>query len=247
MNIFIGVLINAGLVVVGTAAGCIFKNEKVKRIADRVFQIFALFVILLGIEGALGIAQPLKALVFIVIGTAIGELIDIDKQLSRLGNWAGKKVSKSKNAEAQGGQDTEVPSLQASAFSTGFVQATLLFCIGSMTFIGALESGIQNIHTTYITKGMLDCVSSVTLAATYGAGVGLSAVSILLYQGLLTAFAGLLQPVLLPEVVALSAQIGSLMLVGIGLNMLGVTKLKVANFLPAMFLPMIWQAVSTLF
>ena len=190
-------------------------------------------MILLGVEGALGIKEPFKAMVFMVVGTAAGELIDIDRQLTRLGNWAQSKVSRGKDG--------------GSAFAEGFVQAVLLFCIGSMTFIGALESGIQHIHTTYITKGTLDCISSITLSAKFGLGVGLSALFVLIYQGLLAACAGLLQPLLLPEVIALSAQIGSLSLIGIGLNMLGVTRLKVANFLPAMFLPMIWQAISSLF
>ena len=230
MDIFLGVLANTGLVILGTVIGCIFRSEKVKRVAERVFQLFALFVILMGVEGAMGISEPFKALIFMVVGTAIGELIDIDKQLNRLGAWVQKKF---------GGK--------GSGFTEGFVQAVLLFCIGSMTFIGALESGIQHVHTTYFTKGGLDCISSITLAATYGAGVGLSALFVLIYQGLLVACAGLLEPVLLPSVVALSAQIGSLSLIGIGLNMLGITKIKVANFLPAMFLPMIWQAISSLF
>ena len=235
MDIYLGVLANTGLVVLGTVIGCLFKGGAVKRVAERVFQLFGIFVMLMGAEGALGIKEPIKALVFMVLGTAIGELIDLDKQLTRLGNWIQRKFSPGEGEGESSGN-----------FSKGFVQASLLFCIGSMTFIGALESGIQHIHTTYITKGVLDCISSITLASAYGAGVGLSAVFVLVYQGALTAFAGLLQPVLLPEVIALCSQIGSLFLIAIGLNMLGITKIKVANFLPAMFLPMIWQAVSGL-
>jgi len=184
----------------------------------------------MGAEGAMGINQPILALVFMVFGTAIGELIDIDKQFNRLGNWVERKFAK----ESSGN------------FAQGFIQASLLFCIGSMTFIGALESGIMNVHTTYITKGTIDGISAITFAAANGIGVGLSAVAVLIYQGLLVALAGLLQSVLLPEVIALSAQIGSLMLIGIGLNMLNVTKIKVANFIPAMFLPILWQAISGL-
>ncbi len=231
MDKYIGVLANTGLIILGTVIGCIFRSEKVKRVAERVFQLFALFVILMGVEGALGIKEPFKALIFMVLGTAIGELIDIDKQMNRLGDWVQSKFSK-------GGSGN---------FSEGMVQAVLLFCIGSMTFIGALESGIQNVHTTYITKGALDSIGAITFAATYGPGAGLSAVFVLIYQGLLVAGASLLEPILLPEVVALSAQIGSIFLIGIGFNMLAIKKIKVANFLPAMFLPMIWQAISSLF
>lgn len=248
MDIFLGVLANTGLIVLGTVIGCLFRSEKVKRVAERVFQLFALFVILMGVEGALGIKEPFKALIFMVLGTAIGELIDIDKQMNMLGDWAQRKIA-GKNADD--GEDGEENGGSGAAgkggFSEGMVQAVLLFCIGSMTFIGALESGIQHVHTTYITKGTLDAIGAITFAAAYGPGVGLSALFVLLYQGLLVAGASLLEPVLLPEVVALSAQIGSLFLIGIGLNMLKLTKIKVANFLPAMFLPMIWQAISSLF
>jgi len=255
MDKYIGVLANTGLIVLGTVIGCIFRSEKVKRVAERVFQLFALFVILMGVEGALGIKEPFKALIFMVLGTAIGELIDIDKQMNRLGDWVQSKFSKG-GADAADGADAAQPgSNSANAaqpgrlgnFSEGMVQAVLLFCIGSMTFIGALESGIQNVHTTYITKGALDSIGAITFAATYGPGAGLSAVFVLIYQGLLVAGASLLEPILLPEVVALSAQIGSIFLIGIGFNMLAIKKIKVANFLPAMFLPMIWQAISSLF
>ena len=265
MDIFLGVLANTGLIVLGTVIGCLFRSEKVKRVAERVFQLFALFVILMGVEGALGIKEPFKALIFMVLGTALGELIDIDKQMNRLGDWAQRKLG-GKSAESASG-DTGNGETGAAGngetgaagkgetglaagkggFSEGMVQAVLLFCIGSMTFIGALESGIQHVHTTYITKGALDAIGAITFAAAYGPGVGLSALFVLLYQGLLVAGATLLEPVLLPEVVALSAQIGSLFLIGIGFNMLKLTKIKVANFLPAMFLPMIWQAISSLF
>ena len=250
MDIFLGVLANTGLIVLGSVIGCLFRSEKVKRVAERVFQLFALFVILMGVEGALGIKEPFKALIFMVLGTALGELIDIDKQMNRLGDWAQKKLG-GKNADngeagAAGKGETGLAAGKG-GFSEGMVQAVLLFCIGSMTFIGALESGIQHVHTTYITKGTLDAIGAITFAAAYGPGVGLSALFVLLYQGLLVAGASLLEPVLLPEVVALSAQIGSLFLIGIGFNMLKLTKIKVANFLPAMFLPMIWQAISGLF
>lgn len=237
MDIFIGVLANAGLVILGTAVGCLFKSDKLKRVGERVLQLFALFVVLLGVEGALGIKEPLKALIFMVVGTVIGELADLDKQFNRFGDWVQRKFSKSSGKD--GASDNR--------FAEGFVQATLLFCIGSMTFMGAMESGIQHTHTIYYTKGMLDCMSALSLTSGYGIGVGFSALAVLVYQGLLTLLAGLLEPLLIPAVVSLCSQIGSVFLIGIGLNMLGVTKIKVANFLPAMFMPIIWQLITGLF
>lgn len=167
------------------------------------------------------------------MGIALGELIDIDDKFNRLGNWLQNKVSGGKSSDSR--------------FANGFISASLLFCIGSMTFMGALESGLQNQHTIYITKGVLDAISAITLTMGNGIGVAFSALMVLIYQGLLTLCASVLAPVLSPEMVAASSQIGSLFLVGIALNMLEIKKIKVANFLPAMFMPFIWQAVLLIF
>ena len=229
MDIFIGVLINAALIILGAGAGVMLsKVKKVKSIGERVFQAFAIFVMIMGIQG-MDISQPMYYLICLIIGIAIGEIIDIDKQFNRVGAWAEKKFAKN-NGETN--------------FAEGFVTASLLFCIGSMAFLGALESGIQHEHTIYTTKGTLDCISAVTLAMGSGISVAFSAVSILVYQGILVLCASLLAPVLTDETVAMCVSVGSLDLVFIGLNMLGITKIKVANMLPAMFIPMIWQAIQ---
>lgn len=231
MSIFKGVFANALLVIIGTMIGMIFKSDKLKRIGDRVFQGFAIFVVVMGVSGASALPEPLLMLSSIIIGTTIGEIADIDKLFNRLGDYLQKKFSHSNDSN----------------FSRGFVEASLLFCIGSMTIMGALQSGLENNHTIYYTKGVLDFVSAITLTMGAGIGVAFSAITVTVYQGLLTLFASLLAPVLSGEMVAVSSAIGSLTLVGIGLNMLGITKLKVANFLPAMFIPFIYQALILLF
>ena len=232
MDIFIGVIANALLVIFGSLVGvALRKISVVKRVGERVFQAFALFVMVMGIQGV-NLDHPLYFLICLVIGIAIGEIVDIDKQFNRFG-----KFVESKFAKDNAGWN----------FAEGFVTASLLFCIGSMTFLGALESGINHQHTIYITKGILDCISGLTLTMGSGISVAFSAISIIIYQGLLTLGASLLAPVLTEETVAMCVSIGSLSLVAIGLNMLGITKIKVANFLPAMFLPMVWQAIQILF
>jgi len=224
LDIYLGVIANAAMVIVGTAIGCIFKGEKLKRVGERIFHAYALFVICMGVNGAADLSHPLIILVSLIIGTAIGELVDLDKQFTRFGNWAQAKFVK--NTE-----DGD------SKFARGFIEASLLFCIGSMTFMGAMESALSHSHTIYLTKGVLDGISAITLAMGFGVGTGLSAVGVLLYQGLLVSLAALLSGVLTTQVVSLCCVVGSLFLVAIGLNMLGLTKIKVANFLPAMFMP----------
>lgn len=225
-GIFTGVLANALLVIVGAAAGLIFKTEKLRLVGERVFQIFALYVIVMGVEGALGIERPLLVLASLIAGVAAGELIDLDGAFKKLASGLRERFAKD----------------EGERFAAGFVQASLLFCIGSMTIMGALESGLENRHSIYFTKGVLDMISAMTLSMGYGIGAAFSALSVLIYQGLLTLLASVLSPILSPEIAAASTQIGSLSLIGIALNMLGLTKLKVANFLPAMFVPLLYRA-----
>ena len=230
-GIYTGVIVNTLLVVVGTAAGCIFKGEKLKRIGERVFQGFGLFTVVLGVSGAFGLPHPLFMLASLIIGIALGEWIDLDEKFERLGGWLQRKFSR----EEGGG------------FTNAFMSGTLLFCVGSMTIMGALQSGLENQHTIYYTKSVLDCFSSCMFAMGGGIGVGFAAIAVLVYQGLLVSLASLLTPVMTAEVVALSSAVGSLSLVGLGLNMLGITKIKVANFLPAMFVPIVYQIIVVLF
>lgn len=224
--IFTGVLINAVLVIIGTMIGLIFKGERLKNIGQRIFEAFALFVLVMGVSGAMDLSEPLIILGSIIAGVAIGEIIDIDKQFTRLGNWLQNKFAKND-----------------SGFSRGFIEASLLFCVGSMTILGALQSGLEGEHTIYITKGILDMVSAITFAMGTGIGVAFSSISVIVYQGLLTLCASFLSPVLSEEMIALSSTIGSLFLIAIATNMLGITRIKVANFLPAMFMPFVYQAI----
>jgi len=230
-GIFTGCILNALLVIAGTAVGLIFNTPGMKRIGERVFQVFALFVMVLGVSGSISIDQPILVLGCIIVGTAIGEIIDIDDKFNRLGLFLQSHFSK--------GND--------SRFAEGFVRASLLFCIGSMTIMGALQSGLENQHSIYITKGMIDMVSAITFTMGSGIGVAFSSLSVLIYQGLLTLGASFLAPVLSEEMIAVSTQIGSLSLIAIGLGMLEIKKIKVANLLPAMFMPFLWQAILLLF
>ena len=230
-GIFTGVITNTLAVALGTAAGCVFKGEKLKTIGERIFQGFGLFTIVLGVSGAIGLKHPLFMLVSLILGTALGEWIDLDAKFNCFGDWLKKRFAKD----------------GSSTFTESFISGTLLFCVGSMTIMGALQSGLENRHTIYFTKSVLDCFSSCMFAMGGGLGVGFAAIAVLVYQGLLVALASLLTPIMTAEIVALSSAVGSLSLLGLGLNILGITKLKVANFLPAMFVPIVYQIIVVLF
>lgn len=231
-GIFTGTIVNAAAVIAGTAVGCFLKGERLKTVSDRIFQGFGLFTMVLGISGAVGLPHPVFMLVSVIIGVAAGELADLDDKFTRFGDWLRRRFSK--------GDDS-------GKFTDSFLSGVLLFCVGSMTFMGALEAGLSNQHTIYYTKSVLDCFSACMFAMGGGIGVGFAAIIVLLYQGGLAALAGLLAPIMTAETIAVSTAVGSLSLLGLGMNMLGITKLKVANFLPAMFVPIVYQAIVVVF
>jgi uncharacterized membrane protein YqgA involved in biofilm formation len=167
----------------------------------------------------------LLIVISIAIGSLLGEFINIDEKLILLGNFI---EDKAKNFS----KDTSI--------SLGFVTASLLFCVGAMAVVGSLESGLLGKYDVLFTKSILDGVTALILSSTLGIGVILSAFSVLVYQGLITLAASLLQNILTTPIVNEMSAVGSLLIIGIGLNMLGITKIKVANMLPAIFIPIIY-------
>ena len=218
----IGTLVNTLAAVVGGLLGSLLKKGIPERFADLVQKGLALCVLYIGIKGSLVGTNTLVTILSLVLGAILGELLDIDRGIERLGAWAQRKLSK-------GG----------SRLGEGFVTASLLFCVGSMAVVGSLQSGLTGNHETIFTKSMLDFVSAIILASSLGLGVCLSGAFVLVYQGAIVLLARWAAPILSDYVVAEMSCAGSLLIIALGLNMLGITRLKVGNLLPAMFLPII--------
>lgn len=222
--ILLGTIINSVLIIIGSIIGRLFQNipEKMK---DTVLQIIGLAVAVLGIQMGFETSNVVIVIVSLVIGAVLGEWLDLEHQINKLGKWV---ESLFKN------RDSKVNS--NSSISDAFVTATLLFVIGSMGIIGALDSGLRNNHDVLITKGIIDGFIAIILSSTLGLGVLLSAVPILLYEGAIALLAGLIS-IYIPEA-ALNLYIqemtatGGIMILAIGLNMTGLTKIRVANLLP---------------
>ena len=164
-------------------------------------------------------------IISMVLGTVVGTLLDLDGKIHRLGEKVENKFSKS-----EGGKST---------FGAAFVQSFLLFCVGAMTVTGAIESGLTGNNTTLFAKSVLDFVSSIIYASTMGAGVFLSAPALLVYQGAITLIAAAAGNVLTDYMIAEMTAVGSLLIIGIALNMLGITKLKLMDYIPAIFFPIL--------
>lgn len=225
----LGTIVNGMVIIIGGIIGLLVKGKISKNVSLTVMNGLALCVLYIGISGALKAQEPLIIIISIAIGAAIGEILDLDRGISSLGKWVEKKV---KNSGETG------------TISEGFVTASLLFCVGAMAIVGALESGLQGNHTTLYAKSILDGVSSIIFASTLGIGVILSSITVFVYQGLITLGAGMLSGVLNNIVIDNISAIGSILIIGLAFNVLGITKIKVANLLPAVFIPIIFGLFS---
>lgn len=227
----IGTLINCGAIVAGSLLGLLFRKGMNKRISDTVMQGVGLCVILIGLTGALKTENTLLMILSTVIGGVVGSLIDIDDKMNRLGAFAQRKLSRE-------GEDN--------TFAQGFVTASLVYCVGAMAVVGALDSGIRGDHSTLIAKAALDGITAIVFAGSLGIGVMLSAVPVLIYQGAIALLGTAIAPLLSDIVVQEMSAVGGLLIVGIGVNMLLNEKIKVANLLPAILIPFIYYPLYNL-
>ena len=214
--IITGALINAATVVFGSVIGLLLKGRIPKHFADNIIRVIGLCSCIIGISGALK-GDFMLLVVSLALGTFIGELLHIEDGLNNLGHWLQKKMSRKE---------------EHSSFSEGFVAATLLFCVGAMAIVGSIESGLGNDRSVIFTKSIMDGITSMMLASTLGLGVLFSAISILLYQGSIESFAGVLQGALSETLVTQISAVGGVMILGIGFNLVMFAKLRIANLLP---------------
>lgn len=229
----IGTLINCAAIILGSAVGLLFRKGMKKKISDTVMQGVGLCVLLIGLSGALETQNTLLVIISMVIGGVVGAWIDIDDKMNRLGAFAQRKLTREGD--------------EGNTFAKGFVTASLIFCVGAMAVVGALDSGIRGDHSTLIAKSMLDGVTSLLLASTLGIGVMLSAVPILLYQGSIALLGTVIAPFLSAEVITEMSAVGGLLITGIGINMTLEKDIKVANLLPAIIVPFLYYPICHLF
>ncbi|MBR3908242.1 MAG: DUF554 domain-containing protein [Clostridia bacterium] len=220
-----GAVVNFFLVIIGSLLGLLFKKGIPERIQQTLMTGMAFCVLYIGITGLFEAqANILVMIVCMALGSIIGEVIDLDKRVNNLGlrieNSFKKKDSNTKIAE-------------------GFVAATLLFCVGAMTIVGSIDSGINGDNTTLYSKSVIDCIAAVALTSSMGIGVIFAAASTLVIEGGLTLLAGVISPILSDYIIAQMSVIGSLLIIALALNMLRLTKIKVMNFVPAILLPLL--------
>lgn len=225
-----GVLVNVLTVLIGSTVGLIFKKGISQKYTDAVMKGIGLCTLMIGVQGTLKGENQLVAIIAMVFGAIVGTALDLDGKLNGAGDLLSKKIKKNDGDKV--------------SIAEGFVTASLLFCVGAMTIIGSLESGLKGDHTTIFTKSILDLFSSCMLSASLGIGVIFASVFVFVFQGGVVLMAGVLEPLLSETAVAEITCVGSLMIMALGFNLTGIAKFKVANYFPALiFAP----AVSYLF
>lgn len=218
-----GAVVNFILVIIGSLLGLLFKKGLPEKITNALITGMAFCVLYIGITGLFEKgANILVIIVCFAVGTVIGELLNLDKQVNRLGAFVQKKFAKAH---------------EKSNIAEGFVTATLLFCVGAMTIVGSIDSGINGDNSTLYSKSVIDCVAALALTSSMGIGVIFASLSTLVIEGGLTLLANVVSPVLNDYIIAQMSVIGSLLIIALALNMLKITKIKVMNFVPAIILP----------
>ncbi|GHT78663.1 membrane protein [Spirochaetia bacterium] len=223
----LGTIVNVGAIIVCSLIGCFLIKGIPERFEDIVKKAIGLSVLFVGLRGAFDNQRVLLLIISLVIGAVIGELVNIDKLMNRTGNWAERKLG-----------------MNGGSFSRGFISASILYCSGSMAIVGAMQSGMFGNHETLFAKSIVDGSFSLVLAASLGIGVAFSAVPVFLFQGAITLVSMVIKDLLTPDIIREMSAVGNLLVAAIGLNFLSVKEIRVANLIPAVFIPWVYMALE---
>jgi uncharacterized membrane protein YqgA involved in biofilm formation len=215
----LGTIVNFIAIIIGGLTGVFFGKAFSDKLKTTVIQGIALAVLIIGLQMALKTGNVLIVILSLVLGGIIGEGIDIEAGLNKLGGILEEKLS----TKGEG------------KFTKAFVTTSLIYCVGAMAIVGALEDGLNANHSILFAKSALDGISAIIFSSSMGVGVIFSALPVLVYQGSISLFAGLLQGIISDAVVNEMSAVGGLLIFGIGINMLGIKEIKVGNLLPGIF------------
>ncbi|MCL2232861.1 MAG: DUF554 domain-containing protein [Treponema sp.] len=229
----LGPVVNAIVIVICGLVGCFLVRGIPPRFEEILKKAIGLSIVFVGIRGAFDNERVLLLIMSMVAGAAIGELVNIDAFVNRLGAWAERRLGVKAGDER--------------SFSKGFVTCSILFCAGSMAIVGSIQSGLAGNHEILFAKSILDGAISIVFGASMGIGVVFSAIPVFLYQAGIVLIAMAVRDFLTPDIIREMSAVGSLVVAAIGFNFLGVKEIKVANFIPAIFIPLVFMTIEGLF
>lgn len=226
----IGNILNAVAIVLGASLGLSFKKLILAKYSETIMNGLGIVAIIMGLGNAFESEQFLLVIVSLVLGSLTGEVVNIEGKLNRFGEYIGSKFQKEAGKKEN-------------SFSKGFITSSLIYSVGAMAIIGALESGLKGDHDMLYAKSMLDGITAIIFASTLGVGVLFSSVTVFLYQGAIILLAGYLKDFLVEALIVELTAVGGIMIIAIGLNILELKKIRVANMLPALLGPIIYFIV----
>lgn len=228
----LGPVINTITVLIGGILGTLFGNAIKEKYSSAIIVAIGLMTFVLGIQFAIQTSDILIVMVCLVFGTLIGVALGLDDKMENAADNIKKRLKGTRFAQGR--------------FADAFVTTTILFCVGTMTVVGSIKSGLEHDYSILITKSIMDCISATIFSSALGAGVLLSAISVLVIEGGIALLAGLCAPILTPEVVTEMSAVGGAMFIGLSINLIGISekKIKVGDMLPAIFLPIIYIPVA---
>jgi len=225
----LGTIINSVSIIIGSLLGINIRGGIKEDSRNTIIDGIGLVVMVIGIMDGIKSENIVLVIISIVLGSLIGEIIGIEKRLNQFGNKMEKRFGKGN-----------------SNFAKGFITTSLISCIGAMSIVGALESGLRNDYSTLYIKSILDGISSIIFASTLGIGVGFAAIPVFIYQGSITILAYYLKDILTNTVILEMSSIGGILIMALGINLLDIKRIKVGNMLPAVFIPVIYQLLINL-
>lgn len=225
----IGTIVNSAAIIAGCLIGLILKGRFPNRLRVILFQGIGLTTLMIGVQMVIQGTKVLPIILSLIVGGIIGETIDIEKKLDQLGNRIKRMFSNQQGKEN---------------FTEGFIAASLLFCVGSMAVMGAIEEGINGNPGILLAKSALDGVSSIIFAASLGIGVLFSAIPVFVYQGTITQIAHLIKNYITGDMINEMTAVGGILIIGLSLGILEIKKLKVANLLPSLIVILIFTSIK---
>lgn len=222
----LGPVVNGLVIIICALAGCFIIRGIPERFAELIKKAIGLSIMYMGMKGALENQRVLLLVMSMVVGAIAGEYINLDKRMNQFGTWAEGKLG-----------------MKGGSFSKGFVSASILFCTGSMAIVGSMQSGLTGNHETLFAKSILDGSISLIFGASMGIGVAFSALPVFIYQGCISLAARAIKDYLSPDIIREMSAVGSLLVAAIGYNFLGVKEIRVANLIPAIFIPWLYIGI----
>ncbi len=227
----LGTIVNVGAIIAGGFIGLLLKNGMPERFRQGIMHALALSLMVIGLMSAIKTTDAIIVLICLVVGTIIGEAINIDKRLEQFGDKVKNRFSKDGDSK----------------FAEGFITGSLVYCVGAMAIVGTLNSVMLGDNSVLYTKAVLDCILALLFTSVYGVSTIFGAITVLVYQGTLLLLAGVIAPFISTTAIIEMSAVGGVLIVGVGISIMEIKHIKVANMLPAIFLPPVYLLIASLF